>query len=192
MRISVVIAAVVVATVALAGTVLAHERIEAGDYVFVIGRLEEPPLVGIKNAALVEIARKSDGSPVEGAEGALDAQIAYGGRTRDVVLRPVEGNPGSYAADFIPTRRGAYTISLAGQIADQPIDVGGEIEEVISAAGLEFPEEQPSVADLQSAIDQLRGDLGSARAFAVAGAALGAIGLALAGVALGRKRRSDS
>lgn len=171
----------------LAGTVYAHERIEVGDYVFVLGWLDEPPLVGLKNAAFIEITLKSDGSPVAGAEASLAAAIKYGGQSRDLVFRPLD-EPGHYAADFIPTRRGVYTLRLTGSLGEQAIDISGEIEEVLSAASAQFPEEQPTTGELLQAIDEVRSEIGSARLFGIVGLLLGAIGVVLAGVALGRKR----
>jgi len=180
----------VLAVFAASGTALAHERIVAGDYAFVLGWLEEPPVVGLKNAALVEISTAADGTPVEGAEGTLTAQIEFGGQARDLILRPIEDKPGVYVGDFIPTRRGTYTLKIGGTLNGQSIEVSGEIEEVGSAASLEFPEAQPSASDLQQSIESLRGEISSARTFGVAGLALGAIGLVLAAVSLGRKNRA--
>ena len=165
---------------------LPHERIVAGDYAFVLGWLEEPPVVGLKNAALVEVATAIDDQPVEGAEGTLTAQIVYGGKSKELLLRPLAGQPGTYVGDFIPTRRGTYTLKLGGTINGQPIDVSNEIEEVGSLDSLTFPEPQ---ADLQKSIEALQGELSTTRTFAVVGAALGTIGLVLAGVALGRSRK---
>ena len=170
----------------LTGTAFAHERIVSGDYAFVLGWLEEPPVVGLKNAALVEVTTATDDQPVEGAEGTLSAQVIYGGKSKELLLRPLAGEPGTYVGDFIPTRRGTYTLKLGGTINDQPIDVSNEIEEVGSLDSLTFPEPQ---ADLQKSIEALQSELSTTRLFAVVGAALGTIGLVLAGVAIGRSRK---
>jgi hypothetical protein len=170
----------------LTSTALAHERIVSGDYAFVLGWLEEPPVAGLKNAALVEVTMAKDDGPVEGAEGTLTAQIVYGGKSKELLLRPLEGQPGVYAGDFIPTRRGTYTLKLGGTINGQPIDVSNEIEEVGSLDSLTFPEPQ---ADLQKSIVALQSELSTTRIFAVVGAAMGTIGLVLAGVAIGRSRK---
>jgi hypothetical protein len=172
--------------VLLTNTALAHERIVSGDYAFVLGWLEEPPVVGLKNAALVEVTTAQDDQPVEGAEGTLTAQIVYGGKSKELLLRPLEGQPGTYVGDFIPTRRGTYTLKLSGTIDGQAIEVSNEIEEVGSLDSLTFPEPQ---ADLQKSIEALQSELSSARMFAIVGAALGTIGLVLAGVAIGRSRK---
>jgi hypothetical protein len=171
---------------AAAARPLPHERIVAGDYALTLGWLDEPPVVGLKNAALVEVATANDDQPVEGAEGTLTAQIIYGGKSKELLLRPLEEHPGAYAGDFIPTRRGTYTLKLGGTINGQPIDVSNEIEEVGSLDSLTFPEPQ---ADLQKSIDTLQSELNTTRLFAIVGAALGTIGLVLAGVAIGRSRK---
>ena len=171
---------------AAAARPLAHERIISGDYAFTLGWLDEPPIVGLKNAAWLELATASDDQPVTGAEATLNAQIAFGGKTKDLILRPLEDSPGSYAADFIPTRRGTYTLKISGTINGQAVEVSNEIEEVGSTDSLTFPE--PLGGETQAALEALRGEVSSARAFGVAGAALGTIGLVLAGVTLGRQR----
>ena len=170
----------------LTGIAFAHERIVSGDYAFVLGWLDEPPVVGLKNAALVEVTTAADDQPVEGAEGTLSAQVIYGGKSKELLLRPLAGEPGTYVGDFIPTRRGTYTLKLGGTINGQPIDVSNEIEEVGSLDSLTFPEPQ---VDLQKSIEALQSELSTTRLFAVVGAALGTIGLVLAGVAIGRSRK---
>jgi hypothetical protein len=176
-----------VASLLLAGTTFAHERIVSGDYALTLGWLDEPPIVGLKNAALVEVTTAKDDKPVEGAEGTLTAQIMYGGQSKDLLLQPLEGSPGSYVGNFIPTRRGTYTLKLGGTINSQAIVASSEIEEVVSPDSLTFPEPQ---ADLQKSIDALQAELSTTRIFAIVGAALGMIGLVLAGVAIGRSRKS--
>ena len=175
---------------ALAGPAVAHppahERIVSGEYAFVLGWLDEPPIVGLRNAALLELTTAKDDQPVQGAEATLTAQLQFGGKTKELILRPLADRPGTYAGDFIPTRRGTYTLKIGGTLNGQPVDVSNDIEEVGSADSLTFPE--PLGGEVQAAIDGLRDEVSSTRTFAVAGAALGTIGLVLAGVALGRKR----
>jgi hypothetical protein len=174
----------IVASLLAADTALAHERIVSGDYAFVMGWLEEPPIVGLKNAALVEVTTAKDNQPVAGAEGTLTAQIVYGGKSKELLLRPLEGQPGVYVGDFIPTRRGTYTLKLGGTINGQVIEASNEIEEVGSLDSLTFPEPQ---VDLQKSIEALQSEVSTTRMLAIVGAALGTIGLVLAGVALGRR-----
>ena len=180
----------IVAGLLIAGTAaarpLAHERVVSGDYALTMGWLEEPPVVGLKNAVLVQVAAAKDDQPVEGAEGSLTAQIVYGGKSKELLLRPLEEKPGSYVGDLIPTRRGTYTLKLGGTINGQPVGVSTEIEEVSTPDSLAFPEPQ---ADLQASIEALQSELSTTRMFAIVGAALGTIGLVLAGVVLGRSRQ---
>jgi len=167
---------------------LGHERIVSGDYAFTLGWLDEPPIVGLKNAALLELTTAKDDQPVKGAEATLTAQIEFGGQTKELILRPLEEAPGSYAGDFIPTRRGTYTLKIGGTLNSQPVNVSSEIEEVNSPDSLAFPADLIDAAAVQKSVDDLRSEVSSARAFGVAGAALGTIGLVLAGVGLSRKK----
>ncbi|HTP11051.1 MAG TPA: hypothetical protein VMP08_22510 [Anaerolineae bacterium] len=96
-------AVLLVAGVALARP-LAHERVVSGNYALTLGWLDEPPIVGVKNAAVVEVATAQDDQPITGTEGTLTAQIVYGGKAKDLLLHPLEEQPGAYAGDFIPTR----------------------------------------------------------------------------------------
>jgi hypothetical protein len=115
--------------------------------------------------------------------------VSTGGKDRKLDVRPLsEDTPGQYAADFVPTRRGTYTVKLSGKIESTDVNTSVDIEEVADANSLAFPDPQVDAGTLQKSIDDLRGDVSSARTFGVAGAALGAIGLVLAGIALGRKR----
>lgn len=177
----------IAAALLMGGTALAHTRVVQGNYAFVLGWLDEPPVAGLKNAALVELSTAADNKPVTGAEGTLTAQIVYGGKTRDLLLRPLAGRPGTYVADFIPTRRGTYTLKLGGTISNQPIDVSGEIEEVGSADSLAFPE--PVNTDLLKSIDDLRSELNTSRAISLAGLLVGVVSLVLVGVLFARIRK---
>ncbi|HTP11824.1 MAG TPA: hypothetical protein VMP08_26400 [Anaerolineae bacterium] len=170
----------------MTGTALAHTRIVKGDYAFVLGWLDEPPVAGLKNAALIAVSTVSDNKPVTGAEGTLTAQIQYGGKTRDLLLRPLAGSPGTYVGDFIPTRRGTYTLKIGGTLNNQPIDLSGDIEEVGSTDSLAFPE--PVNSDLQKSIDDLRSAVTTSQIVGITGMAVGLIGLALIVVLFRRKR----
>jgi hypothetical protein len=180
-------AAALVVVVLIAGTALAHARVVQGDYAFVLGWLDEPPVAGLKNAALVELSTTADNQPVTGAEATLTAQIAYGGKTRDLLLRPLAGSPGTYVGDFIPSRRGTYTLKLGGTVGSQPIDVSADIEEVGSSDNLAFPE--PVNSDLQKAIDDLQSQLSTARLIGLTGLLVGLISLVLVVLLFSRQRK---
>jgi hypothetical protein len=176
----------IVAALLIVGPALAHTRIVKGDFAFVLGWLDEPPVVNVKNAALIAITTASDNQPINGAEGTLTAQIQYGGKARDLILRPLAGSPGTYVGDFIPTRRGTYTLKIGGTLNNQPIDLAGDIEEVGSTDSLAFPE--PVNSDLQKSIDDLRSAVTTSQIVGITGLAVGLIGLMLIVVLFRRKR----
>ncbi|MDX1523282.1 MAG: hypothetical protein R3264_16775, partial [Anaerolineae bacterium] len=93
--------------------VLAHARIEVGPYVIIVGWVEEPVIVGERNAILIEVSKNEE--PVTGLEGTLDINILYGGRTFIGDLSPTT-TPGLYHAEIFPTVRGQYTVLLSGTI----------------------------------------------------------------------------
>lgn len=176
---------VAVASLLTVGTALAHERIVSGDYALTLGWLDEPPIVGLKNAALVEVTTTKGDQPVAGAEGSLTTQIVYGGKSKELLLRPLEGQPGVYVGDFIPTRRGTYTLKLGGTINGQAVDVSHEIEEVGTTDNLTFPEPQ---ADLQKSIDALQSELSTTRILAIVGLVLAVAAILGIGWAVTRKK----
>src|SRR5258708_7025057 len=87
------------------GTAFAHKIITVGDYDYTlrISWLNEPALVGEKNAVLVEIADGNTGTLVA-AIPKLTASITVGGHKRDLQLNPLDTiNPDRYIADVFPT-----------------------------------------------------------------------------------------
>ncbi len=180
--------AAVLLALALPMAASAHTSVDVGPYTLEVGWVDEPPLAGMKNAVFISITNKDTSQPVEGVS-TLEVTVSIGGKDRKLELRPLsEDQPGQYAADFIPTRRGTYTVKLSGKIETTDVNTSVDIEEVGSPDSLAFPEPQASASDLQTSIDALRSDVSTARTFALVGAALGAIGLVLAAVSLGRKR----
>ena len=169
---------------------LAHEAVTVGPYTLEIGWVDEPPLVGVKNAVFISIVKTDGEEPVE-AVSTLEVTVSTGGKNRTLDLHPAgEEQPGQYAADFIPTRRGTYTVKLGGKIEDTPVDVSADIEEVTDAAGLQFPESVPDAQTLNEIVSRAEAAANSANTTAVVGVALGALGVLLGGFALLRGRRS--
>ena len=64
-----------------AQTALAHTRVEVGPYVIVIGWLQEPPIVGERNALTIEITENEQ--PVTDAEATLDVEVPVDGGLGD-------------------------------------------------------------------------------------------------------------
>ena len=94
----------VLTTFVSAGVVLGHEERTVGDYVFVVGFIDEPVYTGQKSGIEVPISQAD--SPVEGLEGTLQATVAFGDETRDLELEPRFGDPGWYESVFFPTAAG--------------------------------------------------------------------------------------
>jgi hypothetical protein len=166
-------------------TVLAHTRVEVGPYAFVIGWLQEPPIVGERNALTLEITK--DEQPVSGAEATLDVEVLYAGRTWRVNMNPTE-TPGLYTAVLFPTVRGIYTTRIFGSLEDTEIDVELDPEEVLPANTLQFPQPLPDTIALQEQVDQLQADLQTARTWAFVGAGGGALGIVLGLIGLLRRK----
>jgi len=121
---------------------LAHESITVGDYTLEIGWLTEPPIVGQRNAIVVNVSTTSDGQPVEDVS-ALTLTISYGGQSKELTLQPLgEDTPGQFVAPVLPTVAGQYTIQLGGRLGDTAVDAEVELEEVQPADTLQFPSVQ--------------------------------------------------
>jgi hypothetical protein len=170
--------------VALVRPALAHERVEVGPYVLIIGWLNEPVVVGERTAILIEVTL--DGEPVEGVEAALDVEILYGGRTRIGNLSPA-AEPGVYTAELIPTVAGQYDVRLYGAIGDERLDMLVQPEEVLSAGALQFPEAVTDARDVELRLEELEAQLTTANALAAVGIGLGAVAIAISIVVLRRK-----
>ncbi len=192
------VAAAVLAALTLAlvlpGQALAHTKVTAGKYELEIGWVNEPPLLGQPNAVFLNVTDTETNKPVEGLN-ALQIAVTTGGQTRNLQLRALgEDAPGQYAADFIPTVRGTYTVKLMGKIEDQDVNISQDIEEVKEAESLQFPITLPSPAqmsqqliNLQAENQALRASITLSQGLAVAGMVLGLAGL-IAGVVSLRRR----
>ena len=174
-------------------TAYAHERVEIGPYIVIVGWVNEPAIVGERNALFLEITENDE--PVTGVEGSLDAELLYAGRTFRSNLTP-SLTPGQYTVEFFPTVRGQYAVRLFGSIGDTEVEEVVEPEEVFSAARIQFPEPEPSVRELQKEtqqqIDELAARLQTAQLVAYLGAGAGLVGIALAVWSLRRKQKTSN
>ena len=151
---------------------------------------------------------------VEGLENTLRAEITHvaSGAARTLDLRASPGTPGRYEAALIPTSPGHYRIRLFGEIEGEAIDQtfnsksgGGDFDDVVSAADIQFPAAVASNRELEAAARGAQADAVEARNAAlsaeaavngaarvgIAGVVLGAVGIAIggAGLALGVANR---
>jgi hypothetical protein len=163
----------------------AHEEVFVGDYTLEIGWLVEPVLLGGTNGVFISVVNTQTEEPVDGIN-ALQVAISTGGETRDLELRSLgEDAPGQYAADFIPTVRGVYTVKLTGRIEEQGVDLEQQIEEVGLAEDLQFPVVLPSLPELSSQVSDLTAQLAEAQARATTAQTLAFVGIVLGVVGAG-------
>jgi hypothetical protein len=187
----------------------AHEHREVGEYEFSVGFMNEPALVNEPNGLILEISKPTGehaegeegdegeaGTPVEGLEETLEAEIAYGGETKPLELRPVFNTPGAYTADVIPTAIGAYTFrifgSLDGTEIDESFTSGPEtFAEVTGTDAIAFPAAGGDTAPSSAALDAEEA-ADSARTLAIVGIGVGFLGLAAgaAGLLAARNART--
>jgi hypothetical protein len=177
---------------ALAVTTIAfaHTSLKIGPYTVEVGWVDEPPIVGEKNAVFISITNDDTGKPVEGVS-TLNVTVSTGGKERQLELRPLsEDQPGQYAADFIPTRRGTYTVKLSGQIEQTDVITSTDIEEVIPASSLQFPEPVVDAETISQSVSQAQSAVSTANTTALIALVVGVIGVLFGGVALLRGSKS--
>ena len=189
--------ALIVATslaVISAGTTLAHEQREVGDYTLTVGFIDEPVYIGSRSGLELRVATTADEQPAEGLETSLAATVTQGDTTRDLVLSPRFGQPGWYQSFFIPTVAGAYSFHVTGEIGgtavDETFSTGPDtFGEPQALAAAQFPVQFPGQAELVD--DAQRGaDAAGQVTIALILGGLGLVaGLAALGLSLGARRR---
>ena len=214
LTVAALVAAAIVIVASQPQSSFAHERRVVGNYQFVVGFLNEPSLVGQPNGLSLRISLATEatpateeeeeqgGTPVEGAEETLEAEVIVGGGAaqKTLELEPEFGQPGAYAGRFIPTVAGDYTFHIFGDIEGDAIDEtfssGPEtFSSVESLADLQFPEQVPDNAELKASIDALAsksagGSDDTARTLGIIGIVAGVLGAGAAGYAIAASRRS--
>jgi hypothetical protein len=168
-------------------TTFAHGSTTVGPYNLVVGWVNEPPLVGERNALLLIVTEAATGEPVVGVEATLDAEVIYGAKTFSGNLNP-STIPGEYTLDLIPTVRGQFNLRLSGTIGETAVELTTEPEEVFAAARLQFPEALPDALALNQQITTLTTELQQARTLAFVAIGIGVVGFGLGLVSLLRKK----
>jgi hypothetical protein len=169
-------------------TAAAHSRVEIGPYVVIVGWEIEPPIVGERNQIVIDL--REGETAVTGAEAGLAVEVLYAGRSYRSNLTPTM-TPGYYQVEILPTVRGQYSVRLFGTLGDLEIDEAIDPEPVFAADRLQFPEPQPEPRELVQRLDDLESDLQSARTLALAGVAVGVIGLLTAVFTLVKGRKQE-
>jgi hypothetical protein len=193
-------------------------EINGEQYQFVIGSLNEPLVVDDKSgvdlritmpehAGMAATDHHAAGGAVAGLEETLKVELIAGDKKKTLDLSPVYNTPGSYKAPFYPTVATTLSYRVFGTINDTPVDLtfscspAGHTEAKedttrtqisdnvfrvsktgaygcpVEKADMGFPEASASITDLQKSSAQGMWGIG-----------LGALGIALAGFALMRKR----
>lgn len=167
-------------TLTLAGLLLApalaHEGREVGEWALTFGWRVEPAIAGYPNGPEVSISAHDEHSEDEGGHGkvlthdedtplaelevSLEVEVTFGPASRTLPLRPAFGEVGHFIADLIPTRPGDYTFRVFGTIGDLAIDetfssADGQFSSVEPASDYQFPEPDPTVAELLARIAEL-------------------------------------
>lgn len=186
--------AVVVASLVLSGgTAAAHERRTVGPYQFVVGFLDEPAFAGTINGIDLTITdTRANNKNVEGVEKTLTVDVFSGGLVTplSLPLRARFGLPGKYAADFVPTKSGAYAFVFKGKV--ESLDVNekfesgpGRFNDVESTTPVQYPDKVPSGSDLTRQLADLQATADQVRIIAIGALLLGAAAI---GLGLWRRR----
>jgi hypothetical protein len=188
---------------------LAHERraIGDGEYMMVVGFLNEPAFVNGQNGLDLRIFTVAEGVNIEeaepeqrigieGLEETLQAEVSVGGsHPMPLTLEPRFRDPGAYDGHFFPTATGDYTFHIVGSVD------GLEIDETFTSSPegfssvepvdeLQYPEQVPSNQELASQLSDSGGDDDSNTVpivVGIIGIVLGAAGLGAGGLALMRR-----
>ena len=209
MRISrfVALAAVVLGVwlVVAAAPAVAHTQKNVGAYQFTVGWGSEPAYAGQLNSVQLVLKDISTGKPYTQLTDTLKVTVIYGQQTVEYALTPTFdpdtgfGTPGDYRAFFFPTAPGDYTFKFTGSIGSQKVDESftsgpttfATVEDPTTA---QFPVKTPTNAQLSQRLDAQLGrvatssDVSGAKTVGYIGIVLGVIGIAIAAVALLRKR----
>lgn len=191
----------VVFLLGLTMTASAHEHREVGDYELTVGFTSEPALMNVPNGLdlRIQLGHGDDGTPVEGLQETLQAEITFGGETKELELRGRFGQPGAYTSDIFPTAEGAYTFRIFGTIegteVDETFTSGPDtFSEVTSTDSIAFPAVAGDADSGNNAISDAQDTADGARTLGMIGIVVGALGLlaGAAGLSMGMKARSGN
>jgi hypothetical protein len=204
-RIAVRLLLVLALAVALLLPADAHTQKNVGAYQFTVGWGAEPAYAGQLNSVQLVLATLSTGKPYTQLTDTLKVTVVYAQQHVDFAITPTfdpdtgVGTPGDYRAWFFPTAPGNYTFHFTGTIGSQQVDQSftsspTTFATVEDPAGVQFPMKAPSNAQLaarigaDSARTATQSQVSSARTLGLVGIVVGVIGIAVATVALVRKR----
>jgi hypothetical protein len=198
----------------LAAPGLAHGEKEVAGYTLVVGFGEEPAYAGMRNSVQLVVSR--GGRPVTDMRSMKVAVTTGDRQPKQLILQPWFGEgwgeQGDYRAFFIPTAPGAYTFHFTGSINGTEIDrryTSGKdgFDEVADPTQVQYPAVEPTGSQVISRVERetarlnasltaerarARDEVAGARRLALAGLAVGGLGLLAAAVVggLALRRRS--
>jgi hypothetical protein len=128
------------ATVLTFGIALAHTTVNAGNYAIEVGWVDEPPIIGQRNAVVVNVS-DTTAADKEVDISKLVVSVTYGGQTKALTLQPLsEDAKNQYIAPILPMIAGQYTVQLRGQVGDGTnVNLDVQPEEVVASDTLAFP-----------------------------------------------------
>ena len=193
----------------------AHTTIHVDKYEIEAGWGEEPPVVGLANTIVVEVAESGEKeglrTGVTSAFKSMTATLISGGATKVLDINS-DPRPGHYYAKILPTKIGSISVKLVGELNGLPIDVIIPIEDVESQSLIEFPPTAGSssageIGALKNALSSLQKDVSNIKSnvgdvnlnaggadienaynFGVFGLSLGAAAVILAIIAMLRRK----
>ena len=193
----------------------AHTTIYIDKYEIEAGWGDEPPIVGLSNTIVVEVAESGEKeglrTGVTSAFKSMTATLISGGASNELDINS-DPRPGHYYAKILPTKTGSISVKLVGELNGLPIDVVIPIEDVESQSLVEFPPTSGSssageIGALKNALSSLQKDVSNIKSnvgdvslsaggvdienaynFGVFGLSLGAAAVILAIIAMLRRK----
>jgi len=158
-RVGAVIALLAALTWAGTQPAAAHESREVDRFTFVVGFIAEPAYTHIPNAVSLSITETESEEPFEDLGDTLNVDVTFGEETFTSTMRPQFGEPGSYRADFVPSRPGQWTFRFFGTVDDVEVDetfISGPetFNDVQSISEESFPAQDPSTGELAERLEQ--------------------------------------
>lgn len=121
------------------GIAMAHTGVKAGNYEIEVGWVDEPAIIGQRNAIVVNVADSTAKDAVVDIS-KLVVNVTYGGQTKTLTLQPLsEDSKNQYIAPIIPTVAGEYTVQLRGKIVTTDVSADVTVEEVFPTDIVAFP-----------------------------------------------------
>ena len=120
----------------------AHTTIHIEQYEIEAGWGAEPPVVGLPNRIVVEVAESGEKeglrTGVTSAFKSMTATLISGGAEKELDINS-DPRPGHYYAKILPTKTGSMSVKLVGEFNGIQVDVVIPIEDVESQSLIEFP-----------------------------------------------------